>query len=109
VRIAGRPISRKRIATGKSGAVMFLSLDDLTGAFEVVIFPGCYRRYAALALGQGPFIITGRVAGEYGVFTVICEKIELLRRNAALPARRRSAEQRVSFAGVSKTALSAGG
>jgi len=109
VRIAGRPISRKRIATGKSGAMMFLSLDDLTGAFEVVIFPGCYRRYAALALGQGPFIITGRVTGEYGVYTVICEKIELLRRNAALPARHRSAEQRVSFAGVSKTALSAGG
>jgi DNA polymerase III alpha subunit len=108
VRIVGRPIAHKRIATEKSGAMMFLSLDDLTGPFEVVIFPDCYRRYGALALSEGPFIVTGRVTGEYGVFTVICERIELLRHQVALQARPKGAEQGVSFAGVSKAALSAG-
>ena len=108
VRIVGRPISHKRIATKKSGAMMFLSLDDFTGLFEVVIFPDCYRRYGALALGEGPFIITGRVAGEYGVFTVICEKIELLRDQRTLSVQPRGADQGGAFAGVSKAALSAG-
>jgi len=108
VRIAGRPISRKRIDTGKRGGMMFLSLDDLTGPFEVVIFPECYRRCGALALGEGPFIITGRVAGEYGVFTVICEKIELLPHRAALPAQPGDTDQGISLAAVSKADLSAG-
>ncbi|HUU27962.1 MAG TPA: DNA polymerase III subunit alpha [archaeon] len=82
VRLAGRPIAHKRIMTPRNGAMMFLSLDDLVGTFEVVIFPGCYRRFGAVALGSGPFLVTGRVAGEYGVFTIVCEKIEELRLTA---------------------------
>ena len=78
VRIAGRPISRKRIRTSDNGAMMFLSLDDLTGTFEVVIFPDCYRRCGALAVSGGPYLVTGRVKGEYGVFTLICERLEQL-------------------------------
>jgi len=84
VRLAGRPIAHKRIMTNRSGAMMFLSLDDLAGAFEVVIFPDSYRRCGAVALGEGPFLVTGRVTGEYGVFTVICENLEELKPSPAL-------------------------
>jgi len=76
VSLIGRPISRKRIHTEKHGAMMFLSLDDMTAAFEVVIFPDCYRRYAPVAMGPGPFLISGRVTEDAGVFTIVCERIE---------------------------------
>ena len=77
VRIVGRPISRKRIRTGK-GAMMFLSLDDRSAAFEVVIFADCYKRYATAARGEGPFVVVARVQEEHGVFTLVCEEIREL-------------------------------
>lgn len=85
VRIIGRPISRKRIRTGKNEAMMFLSLDDRTAAFEVVIFPNCYRRVAPLAMSRGPMLVTGRVADESGVCTVICERLEPVGKGEAAP------------------------
>ncbi len=75
VRLLGRPIAWKRIRTG-SGAMMFLSLDDPTAAFEVVIFPRCYKQCGALALGPGPFLVSGRASEEYGVVTVTAERLE---------------------------------
>ncbi len=89
MRIIGRPISRKRIRTGKNEAMMFLSLDDRTAAFEVVIFPDCYRRVAPVAMSRGPMLVAGRVADESGVCTVICERLEAVRTERAatvLPA-----------------------
>jgi len=79
VRIIGRPISRKRIRTGKKEAMMFLSLDDRTAAFEVVIFPNCYRRVATLAMSREPMLVVGRVADESGVCTIVCERLEAVR------------------------------
>jgi DNA polymerase III alpha subunit len=77
VRLIGRSISRKRIMTDR-GAMMFLSLDDLTAPFEVVIFADCYKRYAAVATGPGPFLVTGKVHDEHGVCTLVCEKLQRL-------------------------------
>ena len=39
----------------------FLSLEDLTGTFEAVIFPKVYYRVAELTLSMGPYIVTGRI------------------------------------------------
>ncbi|MEA1997242.1 MAG: DNA polymerase III subunit alpha, partial [Gemmatimonadota bacterium] len=83
VRLAGRPIAGKRIETSGKGAMMFLSMDDPAGTFEVVMFPDCYRRCAARALGPGPFLVTGRVAGEYGAWNIVCEKLDELGTSAA--------------------------
>ena len=74
VQLIGRPISRKRIMTDK-GAMMFLSLDDLTAPFEVVIFADCYKRYAAVAMGPGPFLVSAKVQNEHGVFTLVCDRL----------------------------------
>ncbi|MEA2062504.1 MAG: DNA polymerase III subunit alpha, partial [Gemmatimonadota bacterium] len=76
VRIIGRPIARKRIRTSKNQSMMFLSLDDPGGTFEVVIFPGCYRRYAIVAIRPGPLLVTGKVVSEYGVFTIVADRLE---------------------------------
>ena len=39
----------------------FLSLEDLTGTFEAVIFPKVYYRVAELTLSMGPYLVTGRI------------------------------------------------
>jgi DNA polymerase III alpha subunit len=67
VRMRGLPISAKRVPT-KSGAWMkFLSLEDLTGTFEAVLFPDAYARHAEATLGPGPFLLDGKVEADHGV------------------------------------------
>jgi len=39
----------------------FLSLEDLTGTFEAVIFPKVYYRVAELTLSMGPYLVNGRI------------------------------------------------
>jgi len=85
VRIIGRAISRKRIRTSKNQSMMFLSLDDPGATFEVVIFPDCYRRYGAVAIGPGPFLVTGRVVREYGVATIVADKLERVGQRSFFP------------------------
>lgn len=61
VKMIGWYMTSKRIKT-KSGEIMkFLSLEDLTGTFEAVIFPKVYYRVAELTLSLGPYLVTGRV------------------------------------------------
>lgn len=75
----GWVFSQKKISTRtKKEGMKFLSAEDLTGAFEVTVFPRIYKKYAHLLLGNGPFRITGNIEDEQGVCTLIAQKIELV-------------------------------
>jgi DNA polymerase III alpha subunit len=67
VRMRGLAISYKRIPTKAGGWMKFLSLEDLAGTFEAVLFPDVYVRHAEIALGVGPFALEGRVEIDHGV------------------------------------------
>lgn len=41
--------------------MMFLTLEDLEGMIDVVIFPDLYRRVRAVMSGGAPLLITGTV------------------------------------------------
>jgi DNA polymerase III alpha subunit len=61
VKMIGWYVTSKRIKT-KGGEIMkFLSLEDLTGTFEAVIFPRVYYRVAELTLSMGPYFVSGRI------------------------------------------------
>jgi DNA polymerase III alpha subunit len=78
VRMRGLAISYKRIPT-KAGAWMkFLSLEDLTGTFEAVLFPDTYARYAEATLGTGPFLLEGRVEVDHAVASLTVERLTAL-------------------------------
>jgi DNA polymerase III alpha subunit len=78
VRMRGLPISYKRIPT-KTGAWMkFLSLEDLAGTFEAVLFPDAYSRFAEATLGPGPLLIEGRVEVDHGVPSLTVDRLEPL-------------------------------
>lgn len=59
--MAGWYMTSKRIKTKKGDVMKFLSLEDLTGTFETVIFPKTYYRVAEKTLSMGPYIVKGKV------------------------------------------------
>ena len=59
VRVAGMRLSGRRSRTGKGGMMAFLTLEDLEGMLDVVIFPEAYRRSRSALSGSGPFLVEG--------------------------------------------------
>lgn len=76
VRMAGWVISSKRITTKKGKPMRYLSMEDTTGDFEVVLFPNQYQIYAPSILGPGPYLIEGRVKEEWGTLTIVAQRIK---------------------------------
>ncbi len=66
IKMVGWFMASKRIKTRKGTIMKFLSLEDLTGTFEAVIFPQAYTKYAELTMSMGPYIIEGKVDTEGG-------------------------------------------
>jgi DNA polymerase III alpha subunit len=77
VRMVGWFMSSKRIKTKKGDIMKFLSLEDLTGTFEAVIFPRAYAEYAELTMSMGPYFVLGRVDMENG-HNLVVEKLAVL-------------------------------
>ena len=77
VRMMGWYMTSKRIKTQKGDVMKFLSLEDLSGTFEAVIFPQAYMRVAEKTLSMGPYIIDGRVDSKDSN-NLIVENLEVL-------------------------------
>jgi DNA polymerase III alpha subunit len=56
----------------------FMSMEDLTGTFEVTLFPDVYRQHARQTLGHGPYLVTGRVEESFGAHSLTASAIEML-------------------------------
>jgi len=78
VKMIGWYMTSKRISTKKGDVMKFLSLEDLTGTFEAVIFPNVYMQVAEKTLSMGPYIIEGKADQD----NVIVQKLELLADNS---------------------------
>ncbi|MHC1736544.1 MAG: hypothetical protein AB9882_00885 [Ignavibacteriaceae bacterium] len=77
VKMVGWYMTSKRIKTSKGDIMKFISLEDMTGTFEAVIFPKAYEKYAVDTLSMGPFILEGKVDIDGGNNLVV-EKLEVL-------------------------------
>jgi len=71
-------MTSKRIKTKKGEIMKFLSLEDMSGTFEAVLFPRIYSKYAEKTLSMGPYLIEGKADPENGN-NIIVEKMEILR------------------------------
>lgn len=77
VKMIGWYMTSKRIKT-RSGEIMkFLSLEDLTGTFEAVIFPKVYYQYAELTSSMGPYVVEGTI-DENDHTNLIVKKLSVL-------------------------------
>jgi len=80
VTMVGWLIASKLVRTHQTREFMkFLSLEDLTGTFEVTLFPRAYARFAPLTLGPGPYRVRGKVEDDLGAVSVVADHVELLR------------------------------
>ncbi|MAT57069.1 MAG: hypothetical protein CMF23_03770 [Ignavibacteriae bacterium] len=77
VKMTGWYMAAKRVVTSKGKVMKFLSLEDLTGTFEAVIFPDAYEKYAELTVSMGPYLIEGIVDAEEGN-NIIVKKLSVL-------------------------------
>ena len=80
VTMIGWMIAQKLIRTRKGTPrfMKFLSMEDLTGTFEVTLFPDQYQRFAHLTITAGPYRIRGRIENDQGVPAINCNFLELL-------------------------------
>jgi DNA polymerase III alpha subunit len=77
VRMFGWYMTSKRISTKKGDVMKFLSLEDLTGTFEAILFPNVYARFAEKTLSMGPYVVEGRVDSKNSN-NLIVENLEVL-------------------------------
>jgi DNA polymerase III alpha subunit len=77
IKMVGWYMTSKRIKTSKGEIMKFLSLEDLSGTFEAVIFPKAYQKFAELTLSMGPYLIEGRVDAVNGN-NIIVESLSVL-------------------------------
>jgi DNA polymerase III alpha subunit len=77
VKMIGWYMSSKRIRTKKGDIMKFLSLEDLTGTYEAVIFPRAYYKVAEETLSMGPYIVKGRIDAENSN-NIIVENLDIL-------------------------------
>ena len=70
-------ITGKKVKTTKSGKMMaFVTIEDLYGTMEVIIFPKDYEINSKLLIEDSKVFICGRVSiGDEDMGRVICEKI----------------------------------
>jgi len=83
VKMIGWYMTSKRIKTKKGDIMKFLSLEDLTGTFEAVIFPRVYNRVAEFTLSMGPYLVTGKIDANDAT-NLITEKLQVLSSTAVL-------------------------
>lgn len=101
IKMAGWYMSSKRIKTKKGDIMKFLSLEDLSGTFEAVIFPRTYREYAELTMSMGPYLIEGRVDLENGN-NIIVEKLQILSDRDALAFTQKDGSENKYYGDVEK-------
>lgn len=61
VTVAGLRQTSHSSRTAQGDSMLFLTLEDLSGTLEVVVFPKVYRQAKALLSSTSPFLITGRL------------------------------------------------
>lgn len=59
VSVVGIRQGSRRTRTAKGETMMFLTLEDLAGTLDVILFPDAYRRAKAVLSGSTPLLVTG--------------------------------------------------
>jgi len=61
VTVAGVRQTSHRSRTTKGESMMFLTIEDLSGMLDVILFPDTYRQAKNIVTSASPFLITGQM------------------------------------------------
>ncbi len=78
VTVAGLVSGQKRFVTRNGDMMLFLTLEDLTGNIETILFPRTFQRYQQVLEDQAPLLIRGRLSVQEEETKVIVEEIRSL-------------------------------
>ena len=78
VRVAGWLITGKKIRTRHGDPMQFLSFEDETGTIETVFFPEAYDRFCRILEVGRPYVLSGKVAREWGALTLTAAHVRPL-------------------------------
>jgi len=78
VRIAGVIEAQRTVRTENGRTMMFLTMEDQYGLFEVTLFPDVYQEVRAALAGYGPYLVSAKVEDQYGAVTLTAETLELI-------------------------------
>jgi DNA polymerase III alpha subunit len=101
IKMIGWYMTSKRIKTRKGDIMKFLSLEDMNGTFEAVIFPKVYEKYAELTMSMGPYLVEGKADPESGN-NIIVEKLQVLSAKDALSFTQKDSSENKYFGDVEK-------
>ncbi len=78
----GGIITGKKTKTTKSNNMMaFVTLEDLFGSMEIIVFPSTYTKYSAMLAEENTVLINGRISiKEEEQPKIICEEVRPLRK-----------------------------
>jgi DNA polymerase III alpha subunit len=80
VKVCGWFITTRRTTTEGGRQMRFLSIEDMTGVLETVLFPAAYAKYGHLLTTPGPYVLTGTVQDEHTHCTLTVDRVEVLER-----------------------------
>ncbi|HUP20024.1 MAG TPA: OB-fold nucleic acid binding domain-containing protein, partial [Gemmatimonadota bacterium] len=78
VTMVGYLTTTKRVRTKRDEPMMFLTLEDETDIYDVVLFPRAYQRWGDRLVDRGPYVVTGRVEDDPHPSSVTAERLERL-------------------------------
>lgn len=76
VMISGILAARRGAETKRKEKMMFITLEDENGLFEVTLFPSVYRKYKYMLTDIGPYTVRGKVENQYGALTITADEIK---------------------------------
>ncbi len=81
VRIGGVIIAQQKIITKKGQQMLFITVEDTTGAIECLIFPSLYERTADLYTDGAAVVISGRISTKDGDNKLLADDVTPLTDN----------------------------
>ncbi|MDM8554871.1 OB-fold nucleic acid binding domain-containing protein [Desulfococcaceae bacterium HSG7] len=73
VRIGGIIRTIKTIKTKKGEQMAFVTIEDMLGALELVVFPSVYAKVAQLLTDDNPVLVEGAVQKDENSATILCD------------------------------------
>ncbi|MBN1916450.1 MAG: DNA polymerase III subunit alpha [Verrucomicrobia bacterium] len=80
VKVCGWFVTTRRTTTERGEQMRFLSIEDMTGVLETVLFHAAYAKYGHLLTTPGPYLLTGTVQDDHTHCTLTVERVEVVER-----------------------------
>jgi error-prone DNA polymerase len=74
IKVAGLVLMRQRPST--AAGITFVTLEDETGAANLVVYPNVWQKFRPAARFAGVLLATGRLQREGDIIHVVCERLD---------------------------------